>query len=176
MDELYHTQALEQFSYDRKTGVLTHRKVTTNRVKVGAAVGRISATGYLVTRFQGMTTKVHRLIWLWVTGAWPDGDVDHIDGNRTNNAWSNLRVCSRAQNLHNMRAKNPKSGFKGVVKRGGSFMARVRAQGKAHYIGSFKSAEEAARAYDDAARRLQGEFARTNQALGLLSQGSHEHG
>lgn len=169
MDNITHAYILRRFSYDPVTGVMTHRETTTNRVKVGDPVGHLHHTsGYLQTRLGGKTVKVHRVIWFYQTGAWPSEDVDHIDGNRSNNAWSNLRQCSREDNLHNMRAKNPRSGFKGVVQRGGSFMVRIRTKDKIHHIGSYSSAEVAASAHDEAALRLHGPFAKTNKALGLL--------
>lgn len=168
MGETTHRELLRRFNYCPQTGILTHRQVTTNRVKEGDQVGSLHSRGYLHTRLDGKTVKVHRVIWFYQTGQWPDQDIDHIDGDRSNNAWSNLRACSRAQNLQNMKAKNPQSGFKGVVRRGGSYMVRLRANKQTYHVGSFSSAKEAAEAYDQAALQLQGSFAKTNKALGLL--------
>ena len=168
MTKITHQGLLQLFAYDPLTGVLTHRKTTTNRVKVGDPVGSLHSKGYLHTRLDGKTVKVHRVIWFYQTGQWPKEDIDHKDGVRSNNRWANLREATREQNLHNMKIKDPKSGFKGVVKRGGSFMARIRTKGAVHYIGSYTTAEAAAAAYDYAALRLHGDFARTNKALGLI--------
>lgn len=91
--------------------------------------------------------------------------VDHIDGNGLNNQKSNLRICSAQQNLRNSGLRRDNStGYKGVsfsISNKG-FMATIRYNNKKIYLGTFLTPEEAARAYDEAAKRLHGEFARTN--------------
>lgn len=74
-----------------------------------------TAYGYLQMNVAGKPYLVHRLIWLWVTGEFPDEDIDHIDGDRLNNKWVNLRQVDRESNLRNMgiRAENT-SGITGV--------------------------------------------------------------
>jgi hypothetical protein len=99
---------------------------------------------------------MHRLI----TGAPKGLVVDHINGNRLDNRKENLRVCTHAQNLMNRASKRK---FKGVrLREGGRWQAAIRVGGVRHCLGGFETAEEAARAYDDAAVRLHGEFARLN--------------
>ncbi len=91
--------------------------------------------------------------------------VDHRDGNGLNCRRSNLRPADRRQNGANARiALSNSSGFKGVNwhRRGRKWQARIEAGGRQVYLGLFASPEEAARAYDDAARRLQGEYAAVN--------------
>lgn len=91
--------------------------------------------------------------------------VDHIDGDKLNNTRANLRVCSMAENLANRGAqRNSTTGFKGVsvCSQTGSFRAQLVARGKVYRIGRFKTAEEAARAYDRVAKEKCGEFARLN--------------
>jgi hypothetical protein len=95
-------------------------------------------------------------------------EVDHIDRNGLNNQRSNLRLCTKSQNQHNanMRSDNT-SGFKGVSRAKGarSWQARIRVDGKLIHLGSFSEKSEAAKAYDEVARKYFGEFARTNFAL-----------
>lgn len=89
--------------------------------------------------------------------------VDHIDGDPLNNQRSNLRVCTQSDNLGNQRrAKNNPTGFKGVVLVPEHYVASICRNRKCRRLGMFKTAEEAARAYDRAARELFGEFAKTN--------------
>lgn len=97
--------------------------------------------------------------------------VDHIDGNGLNNQRSNLRVCTHAENARNRRLnKRTTTGLKGVYQRRGSdkWQARIRVDGRFLCLGQFGSKLEAAKAYDEAAVRMRGEFARTNASLGLL--------
>lgn len=97
--------------------------------------------------------------------------VDHRDRNGLNNQKYNIRRCTQFQNCHNrgMHSKNT-SGFKGVFPRlkKGDFVSRIGVRGKYQHIGVFKDIKDAARAYDEAAVRIAGDFAVTNKSLGLL--------
>jgi len=96
----------------------------------------------------------------------PPGTVDHIDGNGLNNQKSNLRVCTLKQNLQNRRlSKNNHSGYKGVCwdKDAKLWRAQINTPSeKGGYIGLFFCLIKAAKAYDKAAKKLYGEFARVN--------------
>ena len=133
---------------------------------VGALVGHLGSGGYRQLNYKGKAYPVHHLVWALAHGKFPDR-LDHIDGNRMNNRLENLRECSAAQNSHNTKlSKANKSGYKGVYSQaGGRWYARIRAHGKSHYLGLFDSAEDAAKAYDAAARDLHGDFAKTNEDL-----------
>lgn len=114
--------------------------------------------------------KLHRVV-LEVTD--PVVVVDHRDGNVFDNRRHNIRVCDNARNVKNQRVRRSGkfcSRFKGVTRDGnsGSWRAQITAD-KAHYnLGSYATERAAALAYDVAALRLHGAFARTNAALGLL--------
>lgn len=91
--------------------------------------------------------------------------IDHIDGDVRNNRKSNLRFATKAQNARNRRiASNNTSGFKGVSPRRdrGTWLAHITAHGRRIKIGTFRTPEEAAKAYDQRARELHGEFACLN--------------
>lgn len=98
--------------------------------------------------------------------------VDHKDGNGLDNRKINLRIATRAQNQHNRR-KTPglTSKFKGVsyCKRSGRWEARARLNWRCVRAGYFEDEIEAAKAYDKLAKELHGEFAKTNESLGLLA-------
>ncbi len=95
--------------------------------------------------------------------------TDHINGNSLDNRRANLRTCTPAQNLQNcVLRKDNTTGFKGVNyhKASKAFRGQITAHKKRRYLGYFKTAEEAARAYDAEARRLHGPFARLNFPVG----------
>lgn len=115
--------------------------------------------------------RLHRLIM----GVWdPRICVDHIDGNPLNNQRSNLRIANITQNNWNARkrrtncGKEPASKYKGVVwdARKQKWRVRFWANGQYIQVGRFKDEEEAARAYNEVARRIAGEFARINKVPG----------
>jgi hypothetical protein len=90
--------------------------------------------------------------------------VDHANGNGLDNRRCNLRICSRSQNCQNRRKQQrpASSRFKGVQRKASKWLATITAEGRFYYVGTFKVEEDAARAYDDAARRLHGKFACVN--------------
>lgn len=101
----------------------------------------------------------------FVMNALPGERIDHIDGDGLHNWKTNLRRCTNAQNIRNSKLyKQGKSGFKGVslLKANGAFRAQICCAYRKINLGNFATAEEAARAYDTAALKLFGEFARVN--------------
>lgn len=92
-------------------------------------------------------------------------EVDHINGDRLDNRRSNLRVCSHAENMRNRKRRvDNRSGYKGVYwdPARSSWRAEIRHNKRVYWLGRFDSVKDAARAYDEAAERLHGEFACLN--------------
>ncbi|MDD5551392.1 MAG: HNH endonuclease [Candidatus Omnitrophica bacterium] len=104
-------------------------------------------------------TEMHRFIMNPPKGMM----VDHRDGNGLNNQKSNLRICTRAENMMN-RGKQPNntSGYKGVRINKGIIIAQIGFKNWNYHIGCFPDKESAARAYDKRAKELFGDFARLN--------------
>jgi hypothetical protein len=159
---LTQAQLKQALFYDSVTGLfrwISRRK----NVRVGAIAGNFRR--YVSIKLDQKVYMAHRLAWLYMTGRWPDNEIDHKDTNKHNNRWSNLREATRVQNAHNARPmKNKKyTSLKGVTYAKGrrKWQAGIKIKGRLVGLGYFDSAEAAHAAYAQAAIRLRGEFART---------------
>lgn len=171
--------ARELFTYEPETGQFfwrqdRYRGVRTARhpegqlfIKAGSAArGKVCSGGYVrfcfPVRGRSRSFAAHRLAMAFVLGRDPgtEFEVDHINGDRTDNRSSNLRLCTRSGNAANARIrKDNKSGFKGVTKRGQEWLASIKKDKKTLHIGVFQTPEDAHAAYVTAAAKLHGEFA-----------------
>jgi hypothetical protein len=161
MFTLTHSRLLQVLDYDQKTGVFTWKYPINNRIKVGNAAGW-GSDGYINISIDGQIYGAHRLAWFFVTASWPKKQIDHIDGNRSNNSFSNLREATISQNHFNIgKTASNKTGFKGVswFKRTRKWRARITVSRKGRTIGYFDTKEEAHEAYKAAAAEYHGEFA-----------------
>lgn len=153
------------FKYDSMTGIVS--RAVQMRAQYPGEVGNLNRrTGYLTINICNKKIRVHRLAYALYHGQWPD-QIDHVNGIKTDNRIINLRECTSLENKRNagIGVAN-KSGFKGVYKRrrDGLFIAAINVCGKQKFLGSYKDAIEAARAYDRAALEEFGTFARPNHA------------
>ena len=152
------------FNYDKDSGLLTYRNDTKNKHS-GDVAGKKNSDGYLQVKIGKRNYKIHRLVWLYVHGAWPADLIDHINGDRTDNRICNLREATNTQNLMNskVQARNT-CGEKGVTwrERDKRWIAACRANGKQNYLGSFFSADEAIQVVREFRTKHHGEFARNN--------------
>lgn len=108
---------------------------------------------------------LHRLILERVHGSLGDQCVDHINGNGLDNHKSNLRLTDRSGNMRNSRRRSTKKSsiYKGVYRKGPSYMVRISQNGKTVSLGNYASEREAAIVYNIAAKRLFGDFAHLNE-------------
>lgn len=152
----------EALHYDPETGFFTWL-VDRGRARAGARAVSVYSKGYPGIGLDGERHAAHRVAWLYVTGSWPERQIDHIDGAKNNNAWRNLRSATHAQNKQNVgKPSTNTTGFKGVCRSQNRkrFYAYIRSNGAHLYLGAFDTPEEAHAAYCTAAERLHGEFAR----------------
>jgi HNH endonuclease len=127
----------------------------------GRIAGNISPTGHRMIAIGHTQYRAHRLVWLYMHGETVPEVIDHVDHNKLNNRFTNLRAASKAENGANARRPtNSTTGIKGVAIFKGRFRARVVLHGKEHHLGYFDTMEEAAKARFEAASRLHGAFAR----------------
>lgn len=140
----------ELLDYNLQTGLFIWKCRTSNRVKVGDVAGRNNGNGYVRIAIDGKNYYAHRLAWMFVHGEIPALEIDHADGNRSNNKIENLRLASHAENGQNqaLRATNT-SGMIGVSwsKAHGMWCAYIFKSGKKKHLGLFKDLDEAGAAY-----------------------------
>ncbi|MCC3246677.1 HNH endonuclease [Methylocystis sp. WRRC1] len=154
--------------YDPETGVFTWRwrdglPNVCNYRDAGKEAGTLRPTGYRYISIDHRHWAAHRLAYIIMTGEQPVGDVDHINLNKSDNRWRNLRLATRSQNQSNVPChKRNKSGIKGVhlQKDCGRWVAYITVNRKRLHLGMFATKEEAAKAREDASARIYGEFSR----------------
>jgi hypothetical protein len=150
------SEVLEKYEYLKDLGLFI-------RKSDGKAIGQQEGVRYTTLKVDGKTYYAHRLVWLLETGSFPDSYIDHINGNKRDNRYMNLRKCGHSENMINRpRQSNNKTGFKGVRLRsdGKKYDAQIGLNGKRYHLGSFDTPEEAAKAYRESAIKMHGEFIR----------------
>lgn len=154
----------EAFEYDPKSGALTRLFKGGTRRTVGSGK---TAVDYIKVGFNGSEYPAHRLIWWLVYGELPSRFVDHINGDKSDNRLSNLRLASDAENKRNVgKRRHNTSGFKGVTfdKANGRWLAHATFNGKGIHLGRHTTREGAAAAYAAFAKANHGEFYRETQS------------
>lgn len=144
----------ELLYYDPETGVFARN---------GRVAGCARADGYRVVSVDDKLRYAQRLAWLYMLGNEADGDIDHINGDPSDNRWCNLRCVTRSQNLANARKpKTNTSGFKGVSWStvAGKWSVQIRVRNKRFCLGHYDDIQEAHQAYVAAAREHNGVYAR----------------
>ena len=156
----------ELLAYDPESGKFTWKvsvggrgkRGTSGRRAVGSPAGGYAPNGYHRIRVSGQQYLGHRLAWAFTHGTWPIKNIDHIDGDITNNKISNLRDVSQAHNIQNQRNPHPRntSGFLGVGQHTQykKWRARITVEGKERALGVFDTPDAASEAYLKAKRDL----------------------
>lgn len=178
MDSLTKTD-LTQISNLRSTGVLTNEVVSLirkifkynpeegilypNYKRQGGYLSKTLSPKYYAGVGRGLLGYyTHVIIWIYVTGTFPSRFIDHIDGNKNNNKWKNLRLATKSQNGMNVKLRNSNtSGCKGIHRcNNGRWRARINANSIVYNLGYFATYEEAVAARREAEIKYHGEFAR----------------
>lgn len=121
-------------------------KISLGRCRRDTKAGNPNHSGYWRISIDTRYCFEHQLVWLMEHGEWPATNLDHIDGNRSRNVISNLRLANKSENAQNIRQtrKDSITGFLGVKKQRNAWLARIQVDGKREHLGSFNSPEEAA--------------------------------
>lgn len=142
-------RAHEIFRYDQETGALFWR-VQRGRQKAGGIASTVNKDGYLQVCCDGKTYLAHRVIFLMQVGRWPTPTIDHLDRNKTNNRWHNLREATHRENLLN-RSPATRSQTPGVIKlrTTGRYLAQSGIVGGRKKLGTYDTLEQAQQAIRD---------------------------
>ena len=145
-------------NYDPDTGVFTWL-ADKGRAYAGDIAGSQRRDRYVIIGLNGKPYRAHRLAWMYVYGEFPQ-EIDHINGDPSDNRLINLRLATRAQNVANTKKKkNSGNLLKGVTPaRNSCYRAQIRVQGKNTYLGTFATEQDAHVAYCKAAEKEFGAY------------------
>ena len=143
-------------TYNPETGEFIWNMFRGGTAKKGSIAGRIDTKGYVQITVDMVAIGAHRLAFLYMDGVLPESsiEIDHINGDRKNNAWLNLRHATKSQNQQNLarcRSTNKSAALLGVSfdRESGRWRARITVDGKLHSIGRFATPAAAHAAYCD---------------------------
>ena len=143
----------EALHYDPCAGIFINKITRGPRAIKGSVAGWVGTNGYIIINIDGLRYKSHRLAWLYITGKWPDNEIDHINHIVSDNRFINLRSATRAENNRNMPIqKNNTSGFTGVVwhKQANKWQAQISINRKNKSLGLFDIINDAIEAREKA--------------------------
>lgn len=147
----------EALSYDPETGAFVWRVRAAQRRLPGQRAGSPSKDGRNRIRIDGQLYYGYRLAWLYMTGRWPEHGIDHINGDQTDDRWTNLRDVPQAINTQNQRRapKHSQTGMLGVhVKPSGRYGSSIMTNKKKTVLGTHDTPQEAQAAYLKAKRAM----------------------
>jgi hypothetical protein len=152
----------ELLNYNQDTGIFTWNKRLSSRAGIGDVAGCKNIKGYIYIGIDKVCYKAHRLAWLYVYGYIPKKQIDHINGNPSDNKITNLREVTVYQNaLNQKKAKNNTSGIKGisVCKKTNKWHVRITVNGKRKSLGLFDDLDLAELVINEARLKYHGEYA-----------------
>ena len=152
--------------YDPNTGKLYWTGINRHATRAvpGREAGYLSNNGYIEIRYKGKNLRAHRVAWFLYTGNDPGNmSIDHVNGDPQDNRINNLRLATPTENSRNRSKKKigSSSRYKGVTwyARYNKWLAQIRVEGKATYIGYYSTELEAHKAYCEVAAQMFGQFA-----------------
>ena len=148
--------------YDPDTGDFMWAR-SRGRCIAGEKAGHHHKAGYRIIRINGKGYMAHRLAWFYATGKMPENEIDHINGDKSDNRFCNLREATRSQNSINRPVmRNNKTGIKNVcfVVSRGKYNAQIKYSGKIKFLGYYDCPELAELVVSEYRDKYHGDFAR----------------
>jgi hypothetical protein len=163
---LTHHRLVELIAYEPTTGVFIARcRRPHSALKVGDVLGTPrKRDGYHIIGIDKVTHQAHRLAWFYVYGSWPLNQIDHINGEKSDNRIANLRDVNSSMNMQNqvVGSMKKKVGFLGVsMHKSGKYQASIQLAGRPSYLGLYDSPEEAHTVYLTKKREIHPGFVET---------------
>lgn len=149
-------------SYDPETGIFIWKEARSN-VRINQQVGTFGVRGYLQVQIDKRRYFGHRLAWFYMTGAWPKDQIDHINLDKSDNRFENLREATASENMSNKFARpDNKSGLRGVIWMASrkKWKSQIKYNRQSKYLGYFDCPAAAHLAYQIEADVCFGAFAR----------------
>jgi hypothetical protein len=134
--------------YDPISGIFTWKTKRSPKNEIGGIAGRLDSGGYVQLTFNYRRIYAHRVAFLFMMKRWPNGPIDHINGNRSDNSWDNLRESSTRENGIN-RKEHRRGQLPGAVQNNatGKYYPKIWVGKKRVSLGVFDTAEQAHNAY-----------------------------
>ena len=154
--------------YSSETGAFVWRHTVSPTARKGSIAGSKNQCGYRQIKIDGTTYSASHLAWLYVYGAWPPDELDHIDRDRGNNRIANLRLASHKQNMENTGLRtNNSSGVTGVSfdRQSGKWKAQIQHFSKKICLGFYQSIDDASVAYTTAKKALCTHYVSSDEVL-----------
>lgn len=146
--DLTQARLMELLEYKPKEGIFI-RRINRGSKLAGSIAGALNVYNYIQVSVDSKIYREARLAWLYMTGKWPSGVVDHIDGDRNNDKWENLRDVS-----HKINCQNQRRSTLGTTRNGSGWLSQIQSDGIYNYLGTFRTQEQAHAAYVIAKREL----------------------
>lgn len=155
--DMTHKKLKELLLYSEETGEFTWAEKSVRKTMIGNIAGTVQLKGHIQIQLFGVKYLAHRLAWLYVTGSWPNGSIDHINRVPSDNRFCNLREVNHSQNAQNSSfVPENKSGFLGVrwAKHANKWRAKIKLGGREIHLGYFSTPDDAGAAYLEAKKEL----------------------